>query len=135
MKHKFQHDFDRSFRFKINNIFWECYLITREESVEVDEIVLSYNDDHVPGVEFPGMTLPYKKTMFIVESHVNKNIIGHELFHAIVDSFNIGSADLTNDQFEEVIADYLGYNVENFIKLRNKLYKKFVKLEEMGRKK
>lgn len=127
--------FDRGFNFKINSTQWECYLITIEESIEVDEIILSYNDDHTAGEEFPGMTLPYKKVIFIVEGNVNKNIIGHELFHAIVDSFNIGSADLNIDQFEEVVADYLGYNVEDFIKLRNRLLKKFIKLEEMGRKK
>lgn len=119
---KFQ--YDRCFKFKLNEDAWEGYLVTAEELVEqYDE------DDHVDNAAFVDLE---NKCLFISEGHVKKEIIGHELTHMFVESFKVNSANLDVDQFEEVFADFLGEDVDKFVKIRNKLYNRFKKFEGAG---
>lgn len=123
-----KYEFDRSFKFKINEDTWEAYLITLEELKELDantgEDPLFEGDD-----DTPAMILTEKKCLFIVEGNTDKGIIAHELFHIFVEYFNTQSADLDVDQFEEVVANFLEKRLDVFLKIRNKLYNKFKKLE------
>lgn len=115
--------FDRSFTFKINDNTWTGALITEEEAIELD----------TDGEGFSAMFSPTKKTLFVTEGNVTKEDIGHELTHLFVDSLCTTSANLTVDQFEEIIAEFIGHNVDKFIKKRNMLFKKFKQLEEKYR--
>lgn len=123
-----KYNYDRSFKFKINDDTWEAYLITTEELQELDA---STGDDplYEGDDETPAMVMPRKKCLFIVEGHVDKQIIAHELFHIWNEYFFIESADLTVEQYEEVIAKFLEEKLDTFVKMRNKLYNKFKTLE------
>lgn len=112
--------FDRSFKFKINDTTWTGALITAEEAIEQD-------DD---GEGFSAMFSPVEKMLFVTEGNITKEDIAHELLHLYVDCLCTNSANLDVKQFEEIIAEFIGHNVEKFIKKRNMLYKKFKKLEE-----
>lgn len=106
--------------------FWECYLITEEEGIELDEKLHAEAADKE---SFAGMVLKDQKCLFVSEGSVDKETIAHELFHVVVDYFHISSADLDVSQFEEVVAVWIENNVDKFVKTRNKLYNKFKKLE------
>lgn len=124
-----QFQYDRSFKFKLNEDVWEAYLLTDQESKELDSLESDEEDKSGEGEDFPGMILPNKKCLFLVEGHVTLEYIGHELLHMFVESMYLGSANLDTEQFEEVMAEFLGYNVDKFIKIRNKLYRRYKKLE------
>jgi hypothetical protein len=119
-----KYSYDRAFRLKINDDRWEFYLITEEEADELDE-----------DTGFKAMTQTEEKCMFFVEGSTTKNIITHELFHLYVSYFHLDSANINLEMFEEIVAEFLEMNLEKFIRVRNKIYNKFKKLEEMGRKK
>jgi hypothetical protein len=123
--------FDRSFKFKVNEDEWQGYLITEDEAKELDE---KFND---VDIGFGALTLTKDdgRCLFVVEGHVTKNIIVHELFHIYVSYFCLGSTDVSLDDFEEIIAEFLELHLTKFIKKSNSLYKKFKKLEDSGRKK
>lgn len=116
-----QYAYDRSFKFKINDDFWEFYLITEEEAVELDD-----DDEGFKAITF---TKEDGRCMFVVEGNVTKQIIGHELFHVYVSYFNIDSANLDVDTFEEIIAEFLETSLDKFVKMRNKLFNRYKKLE------
>lgn len=107
---------------RINDDWWEFYLITEEEA-----------DDLSDG--FRGMTDDSQKCMFIVEGQNFKNILSHELLHLYSYYFCTDSAGITKDQYEELVAEFLEHHLDKFIKTRNKLVKRFEKLNEVGRKK
>lgn len=116
---KFQ--YDRGFKFNLNGDDWEAYLVTKEELIE------HYAED---GETEPDAFVDTEnRCLFVSERCVSKEILGHELLHMFVESFHINSANLDVDQFEEIIAEFLGYSVDKFIKTRNQLYKKFKKFE------
>lgn len=121
MKYKF----DRYFKTKINDQVWECYIVTKEEGIELKDDILEEEDE-----DFEGMVSFPDKCIFIGEESVDKETITHELFHVTVDSFHISSASLDVDQFEEIMAVWAEYDLDKFIKTRNKLFKKFKNLKE-----
>ncbi len=115
-----QYAYERSFKFRIMDDVWECYLITEQEADDMDE-----------GGDFKAITFTKEdgKCIFIVEGSVNKGIIAHELLHVYVSYMNIDSANLDVDAFEEVIAEFLETSLDKFVKMRNKLYNRYKKLE------
>lgn len=117
-----KYDFDRAFRLKINDDWWEFFLITEEEANELDD-------------GFRAMTNTETKCMFFVERSTTKNIVTHELFHLYVSYFHLDSADVNIETFEEIVAEFLEANLDKFIKIRNKIFNRLQKLEEVGRKK
>lgn len=127
-----KYDFDRHFKMRINDDWWEFYLVTEEEMGDVTEEQLGERD-----IKCYGLTLTNGDgyCMLIVEGYVTKNLINHELFHLYVSYFNLGSSGIDVDTFEEITAEFLQFNLDKFIKTRNKLVKRFQKLEEVGRKK
>lgn len=116
--------YDRMFTHTINDDVWTFVLVTEEEALEMDD-----------GLGYAAMTDTKEKYMYITESNVSRGVVTHELFHLYVSYFNLNSADITVDQFEEIVAEFLENNLDKFCKTVNKLLKKFVQLEEMGRKK
>lgn len=120
------HQYDRYFKFKINEDTWMLYLLTEEEAIELDEKV---NGDDASGDPFAGMVTFEDRCLFLVESKANKGTILHELVHIYIDYMNLGSANLDVDQFEEVIAVWLENNVDKLIKMRDNIYRKYKKLE------
>ena len=123
-----KYGFDRFFKFKINDDEWEMYLVTEEEYIELD------NEDDDGKEEAQGAMVKLdEKCLFVCEGNVNKGIITHELFHIYVDSFHLDSAEIDVDSFEEIVASFLQYQLDKFIKKRNQIYKQFIKLEEFGR--
>lgn len=121
-------NYDRYFTFKVYGDTWEAYLVTNEELKEIDaresEDPFDEGEDGVPA-----MILPSKKCLFLSDDKVNKNLITHELFHIIVEYFHIESAHLEVDQFEEVVANFLENRLDYFIKIRNSIYRKYLKLQ------
>lgn len=126
-----KYEYDRKFKFKINDDTWEAYLITKEEADELDEILSGVPD----GFAALTTTKSDGNCLFIVEGHVTKNVINHELFHIYVSYFCIDSSNINIDSFEEIIAEFLEHHLDKFIKKRNSIFNKFKKLEESGRKK
>lgn len=124
-----KHSFDRSFIFKFNEDSWEAYLITPEEFVELYEKVFPDEEPETSA----GFVHFKDKCIFISEGYVDKETVAHELFHMVVDYFHLSSADITVDQFEEIIAVWLETNVDKFVKTRNTLTARFKKLEEAGK--
>ncbi len=121
-------DYDRSFKFKVMDDTWEAYLVTEDELKELD--AKYHTDPDFDGDDnVPALVLTEKKSLFITEGHVNKNIINHELFHIFNEYFYIGSADLDVDQYEEVVASFLENSLDKYLKVRNKLYNQYKKLE------
>lgn len=116
---KWQYDYDRRFRFRLNDDYWECYLITEEEAEELDE----------DGFRAMTYTKQDGRCIFVVEGNVTKDIIAHELFHVYVSYFNLDSSGIDLDAFEEVIAEFLETSLDKFVRMRNRLYNKYKKLE------
>jgi len=126
------YNYDRSFKFKLNDDIWEAYIITEDEAKELDDKENDSDDG------FCALTLrkDNKCHLFIVEKHITKNVITHELFHIYVLYMCLESATgIEIGDFEEIIAEFLEYHLDKFIKMRNKLYKKFKKLEDIGKNK
>lgn len=121
MKYKF----DRSFTMSIMDDAWEIYLITEEEASELDE---QLNDSNT-GFRALTLTGDDGKCIFFVEGSVTKNVVVHELFHLYVSYFHLDSANITIEQFEEIIAEFLEANLDKFIKTKNKLFNKLKTLE------
>lgn len=125
-----KYDFERSFKLKIHDDFWEFYLITDSEAEELDMKLNDSNDG------FRALTIVNSdRCIFFVEGSTSKNVITHELFHLYVSYLHLDSADVDLDTFEEIIAEFLEANLDKFIRIRNKIYNKLQKLEEAGRKK
>lgn len=116
-------DYNRTFTTKINDDTWTFTLITDEEAIELDE---EYHDS---SAGFRALTILEDKAIFLVEGNVTKGTIMHELFHVAVYYMHLGSADLTTDAFEEVIAVYMENEIDKLIKLRNRVYNKAILLE------
>lgn len=114
--------YDRSFTFNFQGDEWEAYLITEEEFKELNEDDGDVEDDAI------AMVLTKKKCLFLTEGNVDKITIGHELYHMRISYLHLNSADLTVDQFEEVNAEFLGYEVDKFVRIRDELYMKFKEL-------
>jgi hypothetical protein len=126
------YNYDRSFKFKINSDSWECYLVTDEELKELDAQEGNDLEDHLDdddNDDAPAMILTQKKCLLICEGCIRKDIVAHELFHIMVEYFYTGSANLTVDQFEEVVANFLEQRLDYFVRTRNSLYKRFKRLE------
>ena len=118
-----KHNYDRKFKLKIQDDYWEFYLITDDEAIELDED------------GFCAMTSIEEKCVYFVETHTDKKTITHELFHVYVSYLHLHSAEINLDTFEEIIAEFLEMNLDKFIRFRNKIFNKFKKLEGVGRKK
>lgn len=116
-------DFDRQFKYKINDDMWRFFLITEEEAHEVDEHYNQITEG------FRAMTTTEDKCVFMVEGSVTKAIIAHELFHVYVSYFYLKSSNVTVDDFEEITAEFLEKDLDKFIKKRNTIYKKYKELE------
>lgn len=110
--------FDRSFNFKFFEEPWEGYLITQEELTELND-----------GEEGIGLTIDEDNCVFIVEENLTKKIVAHEMFHMRVKYFHLGSTDIDRKTFEEMCAEWAGYELEAFLKKRNQIFKKFKTLE------
>lgn len=123
-------EFDRSFKQKINDDFWELYLITEEEANELDE---KLNGDDDGGFRALTLTGEDGRCIFFVEGNVTKAVVTHELIHLFVSYFHLDSANITVEQFEEIIAEFFEANLDKFIKTRNKLYNNLKKLEQTGK--
>lgn len=121
-------EYDRSFTFKVNEDSWSGYLITEEEATELDEKINNTT------TSFRALTLTGTdgKCIFFVEGSVTKDVVTHELFHIYVSYFHLDSADVSVEQFEEIIAEFLEANLDKFIKKRNSIYNKLKKLEDSG---
>lgn len=117
--------FDRFFKFKIRDEKWNCYLITDEEMIEVEQSIYPENEIKESSA---GLLYFAGKSLFINEEHLNKATILHELFHIHIDYLHLSSADLDVDTFEEVIAVFLENEIDKLVKMRNKLYNKFIKV-------
>lgn len=126
-----KYEYDRSFKLKIQDDWWEFYLITDEEGHELDMKLNDENDG------FRAITLTGRdgQCMFFVEGSVTKSVVTHELFHLYVSYLHIGSATIDLDNFEEMIAEFLELHLDKFVKMRNRIYNKLKKLEGSGRKK
>ena len=114
--------FDRKFKFKVNDDTWRAILVTEEEAVELDQELNDTNDG------FNAITVLNEKCLFITEGSVTKETVTHEMFHIYVYYLHIDSSSLTVVQFEEIIAEFLGANLDKFSRKRNTLYNKFKKL-------
>ena len=123
--------FDRSFKFVINDDEWTCFLITEEEGIELDEII---NGDEADTESFVGMVTFAPRCLYLAESGLEKSTVAHELFHIVVYYLHLNSADLDTSQFEEVLAVWIENEVDKFIRTRDKLYEKFKTLENSGKK-
>lgn len=117
------YQYDRYFKFKINEDTWWGFIITAEEAVELDEKVNDTNDG------FGAITVMSENCLFLVEGYINKNVIAHELIHLYTKYFYLNSADISVIQYEEIIAEFFEENLEKFMRKRNSLYKKFKQLE------
>lgn len=113
-----KYQYDRSFKFKIRDDSWECYIVTDEEAAELWE----------KSEGFRGLTITEEKCIFINEEHLDKATIMHELFHLHVEYLHLSSADLSVDTFEEIIAVLLENEIDKLVKLRDRLYNKFTKI-------
>lgn len=109
--------YDRKFKMRIHGDLWEFYKITLEEMDELAE------DDSTKAI-----THLEEHTMFFVETEINKGLVIHELFHVEVSYMNLGSANISVDQFEEVVAEFLEYNLVKFTRLSNKIFNKINKI-------
>jgi regulator of sigma D len=117
------HTYDRSFSLKINEETWTFFLITEEEATELDQKLNDLEEG------FKALTVLDDRSVFIVEGSVNQKIIAHELFHIFVWYLRLHSADITVDNFEEIIAELLENDLDRFLKIRKKIYNKYKKLE------
>lgn len=120
-----RHNFDRCFKFKVGDEKWEAYLITEEEMIELNIDDEHFEvDEHTKGfVEFSD------KCFFIQEGCVSKGTVRHELFHVYINQHNLESADITTDQFEEVVATFLERHHDKYVKKVNELYRKYKRFE------
>lgn len=107
MKHKF----DRSFKFMLLEHEWEAHLVTEQEMEELLE-----DDDELDADDTPAYVEPEDRVLIVEEGFVTKEVIRHELLHAVFASYPLGSAELTPDQFEEVMAEFLAKDHEWFSK-------------------
>lgn len=119
-----KYSYDRSFKLKINDDWWEFYLVTEEEAEEI-------SDD---GKGFRALTLTGEDgpCIVFVEGHVTKNVVSHELFHLYVSYFFLDSANIDINDFEEIVAEFLEASLDKFLKIRNKIYNKLMKLDDVG---
>lgn len=124
-----RYNYDRSFKFKFQDDNWEGYLITEDEMKELDASIPDGDGVHSDGDNNPAMIVTDQRCFFMTEGNINPIIVGHELLHMFVEYLYITSADIDTDQFEEIMADFIGNNIDKFIKKRNQLLKKFKKLE------
>lgn len=124
---KFQ--YDRSFTFVFHDEEWEAYLITAEEFKEISDNVDEDDSPEDLDDDSIAMVLNSKRCLFITEGYIDKVTIGHELYHMFVKYFYIESADLTIDQFEEINAEFLGDDVDKFVRIRDELYNKYKELK------
>ena len=120
-----KYNFDRSFKMRINDDPWEIYLLTEEESEEIDQELNGENDG------FRALTLTKfdGQCMFFVEGSITKSVITHELFHVYVSYMHLDSSGIDIDSFEEIIAEFLENNIDKVIKIRNKIYNRLIKFE------
>lgn len=123
------HQFDRHFKFKINDDTWSFFLITEQEAHELDQKLNDLDEG------FRAMTVKEDRSLFVVEGNVTKEIINHELFHIYVSYFYLDSASLSNEEFEEIIAEFLERDMEKFMKKRNIIYRKYKELNSGSKSK
>lgn len=121
LKVSMKYSHDRSFKMKIQDDWWEIYLLTEEEAIELDE-------DFPNGFRALTLTNEDKRCIFFTEGNSDKNTITHELFHLYVSYFHLSSTELDNDSFEEICAEFLEQNLDKFIRIRNKIYNKLRRL-------
>lgn len=121
-------EYDRYFKFRFNDDDWEAYLITPEEFKELDD-KLVFEEEEAEAEEAVAMVLTKRNCLILIEGNVDEVTIGHELYHMYVHYFNLESAELTVDQFEEVNAEFIGQHINKFIRIRDELYSKFKELE------
>lgn len=105
---------------------WQVYILTSEEAIELDEKL----NDSEDGFRALTLTGEDGRCIFFVEGSITKAVVIHELFHLYVSYFHLDSADVTIEQFEEIIAEFLEANLDKFVKTKNKLYTALKKLEE-----
>ncbi len=123
-----KYNYDRSFTFTFNDDAWEAFLVTEEEFKELDKEISEATGDDLEEDDAIAMVLTKKNCLFLTEGNIDIQTIGHELYHMYVHYFNLNSADLTVDQFEEVNAEFIGHHIDKFIKIRDELYRKYKEL-------
>ena len=118
-----KYQYDRAFKIKLFDDMWECYIVTEEEALELDD-QLNDSDDG-----FRALTVAGIRCLFIHEEHVTIDIVTHELIHIFYLTQRIDSANLNLDQQEEIFAELFEHGFDKFSKTRKRLYKKFAKLQ------
>lgn len=111
--------FDRGFKFSFFEEPWEGYILTEEELIELND-----------SKECAALTIYENNAIFISEGSVSKRVVTHEMFHMRVKYFHLDSTEIDRAGFEEMCADWAGYELEAFLKKRNQIFKKFKKLED-----
>jgi hypothetical protein len=107
---------ERSCKIEILHTTWTFKVVSPEA---FKKIAKEYGVQNAAAMASAG-----NSTAYFTEDKLDKETVGHELFHAIVFSFPTGDAFLNLEQFEEVIANYLGRHVDKFIKMRDLIFNK-----------
>ena len=118
-------NYDRGCKIKINDDWWEFYIVTEEEAIQLDE---KLNDDS-GGFRALTLTGIDGQCIFFVEGNINKKVISHELLHLYCSYLCLGSTEVDRDDFEEIMAEFIEENLDKFIRIRNKIFNKLIKIE------
>jgi hypothetical protein len=81
------------------------------------------------GVDTRGICLSQPRQMLFPEGGVTLGNVRHELLHAYLFSLPTASADLSLDQFEEVVADLLGDHWETMDRQARQIHSKLIVLK------
>ncbi len=117
-----KHSFDRSFKFTLLEHEWEAHLVTEQEMAELLD-----DDDDLDAEDTPAYVEPEARVLIVEEGFVTEETIRHELLHAVFASYPLGSAELTPEQFEEVMAEFLAKDHEWFSRKAKMILTEFKK--------
>lgn len=104
----------KRFRFKVRGLNWQAHILLPEEFIKVEGVT----DDT------EALADEESRTIFFKTTNLNKITVRHEIVHAFVASMHLTSANLSGIQMEEVFAEFLSSNVEEYVALCESLYTK-----------
>lgn len=104
----------KRFNFRVRGLKWQAHIMLPEEFVKVEGVL----------EDTEALADEEKRTIFFKTTCLNRVVIRHEIVHAFIASMHLTSANLSGIQMEEVFAEFLSRNVEEYIKVCDMLYGK-----------
>lgn len=104
----------------INGDLWNVYLVSDSDNVAIDE-------DAAASIDL------LNKEIFFRESECSIETVRHELFHLYVDYCFIGTANLDQDQMEEVACELFSYRADQILKKAEQIHTKLMELKHASK--